>query len=77
MIHNDKKEKSTQPYSSISIPTRLLKEIEKLVMELGYWPTKTAFIREACLEKLERLRNELEARRRAEEAERASMWSLG
>jgi len=72
----EKEEKSRQPYSSISIPTRLLKEIEKLVMELGYWPTKAAFIREACLEKLEKHREELEARRRAEEAERASMWKI-
>jgi metal-responsive CopG/Arc/MetJ family transcriptional regulator len=52
----------TQPYKSISIPARLLEEIEKLVEELGYWPTKTAFIREACLEKLERHRKELRER---------------
>ncbi|MFQ6080482.1 MAG: ribbon-helix-helix domain-containing protein [Candidatus Bathyarchaeia archaeon] len=63
MICQGKKEKRRQPYSSISIPTRLLKEIEKLVKEIGYWPTKTAFIREACLEKLEKHKKELEARR--------------
>jgi len=60
------KGKGRQPYSSISIPTSLLQEIENLVKELSYWPTKTAFIREACLEKLEKHRKELEARRRAE-----------
>ena len=57
------------PYSSISIPTGLIEEIEKLVKELKYWPTKTAFIREACLQKLERYRKELEARRLVEKAE--------
>jgi Arc/MetJ-type ribon-helix-helix transcriptional regulator len=71
MSRREKRGKGRQPYSSISIPTRLLKEIEKLVKELGYWPTKTAFIREACLEKMEKHRKELGARRRAEEAERA------
>ena len=42
------------PYRSISLPARLIEEIEGVVKELGYWPTKTAFIREACLERLER-----------------------
>jgi len=66
-----KKEKKRLPYSSISIPTSLLEEIEKIVKELKYWPTKTAFIREACLEKLERYHKELEAQGRMEEAERS------
>ena len=59
-----KAEKKRGPFSSISFPTPLVKEIEKVVEEFGYWPTKTAFIREACLEKLERYRKEIEARRR-------------
>jgi len=73
MIRREKGGKRRQSYSSISIPTPLLDVIEKLVKELGYWPTKTAFIREACLEKLEKHRRELEARRLAEEAVRARM----
>ena len=60
------KGKRRLPYRSISLPTRLIEEIEIIVKELGYWPTKTTFIREACLEKLERHRKELEARRRVE-----------
>jgi len=64
------KKKRRLPYSSISIPTSLLEDVEKIVKELKYWPTKTAFIREACLEKLEGYRKELEARRGLEEAER-------
>lgn len=55
-------------FSSISFPTALIKEIEKVVNEFGYWPNKTAFIREAVMEKLERYRRELEARREVAEA---------
>lgn len=57
-----KAKKKRGPFSSISFPTPLIKKIEKVVEELGYWPTKTAFIREAVMEKLERHRKELEAR---------------
>jgi Arc/MetJ-type ribon-helix-helix transcriptional regulator len=60
------KSKHRGPFSSISFPTPLVKEIEKVVEEFGYWPTKTAFIREACLEKLERYRKLVEARKRRE-----------
>ncbi|MGQ9552160.1 MAG: hypothetical protein ACUVUE_07020 [Candidatus Bathycorpusculaceae bacterium] len=35
--------------------------------ELRYWPNKTAFIREAVMEKLDKHRKELEARRGAAE----------
>jgi len=62
MRGREEKKRKKLPYSSISIPTSLLEEIEKLVKELKYWPTKTAFIREACLEKLERYHKEPEAR---------------
>lgn len=59
-----REETRRQAYRSISIPAPLLEEVEKLVRELGYWPTKTAFIREACLEKMERHRRELKRRKR-------------
>jgi len=55
-------------FSSISFPTPLVKEIENIVEKVGYWPTKTAFIREAIMEKLERYRKELEVRRDRENA---------
>jgi metal-responsive CopG/Arc/MetJ family transcriptional regulator len=57
----DEKEERRLRYSSISLPTNLVGEIEKLVDELRYWPTKTAFIREACLEKMQRYKKELKA----------------
>ena len=45
-------------FSSVSLPIPLVKQIEKVVKNIGYWPTKTAFIREACLEKLEKYNKE-------------------
>jgi len=62
------KKKARGLFSSISFPTPLIKGVENIVEELGYWPTKTAFIREAVMEKLERHRKELEVRRVHESA---------
>jgi Arc/MetJ-type ribon-helix-helix transcriptional regulator len=59
------------PFISVSFPTPLVRDVEKIVREIGYWPNKTAFIREAIMEKLEKHGKELEARRReAEEVKR-------
>jgi Arc/MetJ-type ribon-helix-helix transcriptional regulator len=58
-------------FSSMSLPTPLTKEIERVVDALGYWPNKTAFVREAVMEKMEKHKKELEARRLvAEEVEK-------
>ena len=45
-------------YATISIPVALAEAIDELNKELGYWPSRGAFVREAVLEKLrdERLR---------------------
>jgi len=48
--------KGRGPFSCISLPTPLIREVEKVVEELGYWTTKTDFVRQAVLEKLERCR---------------------
>ncbi len=48
--------KRREPFSSISLPKPLVKEIERIIEKFGYWPNKTAFIREACLEKLDKYR---------------------
>jgi len=62
-----RKKKNRIPYTSISLPSPLVEHIEKLVRdELGYWPTKTAFIREACLEKLEKHGVKLEVANRSD-----------
>jgi metal-responsive CopG/Arc/MetJ family transcriptional regulator len=52
------KTRKRKAFSSISLPTPLIQRIEKVVDELGYWPTKTAFVREASLEKLDKHRKE-------------------
>lgn len=41
-------------FSTVSLPTPLVETVEKVVKEFKYWPTKTDFIREAVLEKMER-----------------------
>jgi len=58
-----KKKKGRGPFLSVSFPTPLIRDVEKIVGELGYWSNKTAFIREAVMQKLDKHRRELEARR--------------
>jgi len=58
-----KENKNRGPFSSISFPTPLIREVERVVKELGYWSTKSAFIHEAVVERLGMYKKELEARR--------------
>jgi len=39
-------------YVTVSLPTGITQEIDFLMEELGYWPSRGAFVREACLEKI-------------------------
>jgi len=39
-------------FSTISLPTPLIQEVDKIVKEWRYWPTKTDFVREAVLQRL-------------------------
>jgi len=55
-----RKRRSGTRFATISLPTPLIEEIERLIVELRYWPTKTDFIREAVVEKLERFRKKPE-----------------
>lgn len=41
-------------YSSVSLPLILLEEVDRLIEELGFWPSRSAFVREACLEKIKK-----------------------
>ena len=47
------------------MPSKLVKRVEKTVREFKYWPTKTDFVREAVLEKLEKYENRLESEKTA------------
>jgi len=59
-----KSKKGRGLFSTISLPSPLVEEVQRIVKELGYWPVKTDFVREAVMEKLERYKKELENRRR-------------
>jgi Arc/MetJ-type ribon-helix-helix transcriptional regulator len=39
-------------YVTVSIPRGIARDIDRLIKELGYWPSKSSFVREACLEKI-------------------------
>ena len=43
-------------YATISIPSAIAEEIDKLISELGFWSSRSAFVREACLDKIYRER---------------------
>jgi Arc/MetJ-type ribon-helix-helix transcriptional regulator len=46
--------KQSRKFRSVSLPTGVLEAIDALIEELGYWPSRSSFVREACLEKLRR-----------------------
>ena len=52
-------------YVTVSIPRPIAERIDFFIDELGYWPSRSSFVREACLEKfkreMERLNNMREA----------------
>lgn len=39
-------------YTTVSIPKPLAEDVDALMEEVGYWPSLSSFIREACHEKL-------------------------
>jgi Arc/MetJ-type ribon-helix-helix transcriptional regulator len=39
-------------YVTVSIPKAVADRIDFLIGELGYWPSRGSFVREACLEKI-------------------------
>jgi Arc/MetJ-type ribon-helix-helix transcriptional regulator len=59
-----RKRREGTKFATVSLPTPLIEEIERLIVELRYWPTKTDFIREAVVEKLERFRKKPEEKRK-------------
>ena len=47
------------PYVTLSIPKGIADEIDHLIEKLGYWPSRSAFAREACLEKIHKEKQRL------------------
>jgi len=43
---------SATKYATVSIPRGIADAIDELIEELGYWPSRGAFVREATLEKV-------------------------
>ena len=39
-------------YATVSIPMGIIREMDRLIEEFGYWPSRGAFVREAALEKI-------------------------
>ena len=39
-------------FGSVSLPMGILEAMDALIEELRYWPSRGAFVREACLEKI-------------------------
>jgi len=64
----------TPRYVTVSIPKAIAAKIDTLIEELGYWPSRSSFVREACLEKISveerRLRELRGARDEANQSER-------
>jgi len=43
---------SKTKYATVSLPRGIADAIDELIEELGFWPSRGAFVREACLEKI-------------------------
>ncbi len=42
----------TPRYVTVSIPKAIAAKIDAIIGALGYWPSRSSFVREACLEKI-------------------------
>jgi Arc/MetJ-type ribon-helix-helix transcriptional regulator len=60
-------------YATISIPIALAEAIDELNTELGYWPSRGAFVREAVLEKLRNERHILKEMRDAKTDDKSAV----
>lgn len=68
-------EEKKRKFGSVSISIGILEEIDKLIEELRFWPSRSAFVREACIEKMRHEREERKARR-AEDSESKEVKTL-
>jgi len=63
-------------YITVSISIKIIEDVDALVEELGYWPSRSAFVREATLAKIRDEQGklvELSKLREARKAERGPM----
>jgi Arc/MetJ-type ribon-helix-helix transcriptional regulator len=52
-------------YVPVSIPKAIADKIDELIEDLGYWPSRSSFVREASLEKIRAETHRLERLREA------------
>jgi Arc/MetJ-type ribon-helix-helix transcriptional regulator len=52
-------EQRPRKFGSVSLPMGVLEAIDALTKELRYWPSRSSFVREACLEKIRQERDRL------------------
>ena len=50
-------------YATVSLPKGITDEIDQLIKAFGFWPSRGAFVREACLEKIRDEQKRLELRK--------------
>jgi len=60
---------SSVKYVTVSIPRAIAEKIDQLIEGLGYWPSRSSFVREACLDKI---RVEMQRIRDLRESERVA-----
>jgi Arc/MetJ-type ribon-helix-helix transcriptional regulator len=53
-MSESEEKKPSKKFGSVSLPTGVLAAIDDLIEELRYWPSRSSFVREACLEKIRR-----------------------
>ena len=56
---------SSKGYVTISLPKAISDAVDELIDELGYWPSRGSFVREATLEKIREERKLLKELREA------------
>lgn len=54
-------------YVTVSLPVGIARDIDELIRETQYWPSRGAFVREACLDKIWSVRQKLKALRESTE----------
>ena len=54
-------------YRTVSIPRPLAEAVDRFMGEVGYWPSLSSFVREACHEKLHRERMKQKAIKKEDE----------
>lgn len=58
-MSESEEETQSRKFGSVSLPTGVLEAIDMLIEEIRYWPSRSSFVREACLEKIRREENRL------------------